>query len=138
MVPDDFVVRNDKVVTAKGLEKVDFAFEDVRVTLKTRQGERQLLDGSIRGRALPGRMLAIMYVVLRRNHNRSESCIDVSTTGDPVELENLSCSTRWLVDCPTIPNSPALVVATSTGSLSPPNHSSLRPSSSRMSISFLT
>lgn len=43
--------------------KVDLAFEGIHMTLATNNndnGQRVLLDGSLRGRAQPGRMLAIM------------------------------------------------------------------------------
>ena len=49
-----------------GLDKVDFAFTDIRMELdsgkKNGNGDktRLLLDGNISGRAKPGRMLAIM------------------------------------------------------------------------------
>ena len=52
-----------------GLDQVDFAFTDIRMELdsgkKKKNGNngdktRLLLDGSISGRARPGRMLAIM------------------------------------------------------------------------------
>ena len=51
-----------------GLDQVDFAFTDIRMELdsgKKKNGNngdktRLLLDGSISGRAKPGRMLAIM------------------------------------------------------------------------------
>ena len=48
----------------KGLESVDLGFSDIRMELQTgrskKNGVKVLLDGSIRGRARPGRMLAIM------------------------------------------------------------------------------
>jgi ABC-type multidrug transport system ATPase subunit len=48
-----------------GLETVDLGFSDIYMDLKVKKkkngsGKRVLLDGSIRGRAQPGRMLAIM------------------------------------------------------------------------------
>ena len=44
-----------------GREKVDLAFEGFKLTLKSnKNGAQEILDGSIRGRAQPGRMLAIM------------------------------------------------------------------------------
>ena len=43
-------------------ESVDLAFEGIRLELDQgrKKGTRLLLDGNIRGRAKPGRMLAIM------------------------------------------------------------------------------
>lgn len=40
--------------------KVDLAFEGIEMIVMPKNKERVLLDGSIRGRAQPGRMLAIM------------------------------------------------------------------------------
>lgn len=43
--------------------EVDLSFEGIRMTLagkNRKNGDRVLLDGSLRGRAQPGRMLAIM------------------------------------------------------------------------------
>jgi hypothetical protein len=55
------VVVDDHVAPARGLERVDLAFEGIEMTLEEKKGQqRKLLDGSIRGRARPGRMLAIM------------------------------------------------------------------------------
>jgi ABC-type dipeptide/oligopeptide/nickel transport system ATPase component len=36
------------------------SFEGLRMTLETKTGAKEILDGSIRGRAKPGRMLAVM------------------------------------------------------------------------------
>lgn len=59
---EELVIVDDHVVApAHGLEVVDLAFEGIEMSLETKKGERRLLlDGSIRGRARPGRMLAIM------------------------------------------------------------------------------
>jgi ABC-type multidrug transport system ATPase subunit len=64
---DDIVIRDDHVQAGEGLEKVDLAFEGLMLSLdlgkkkgESEPTERLLLDGSIRGRAQPGRMLAIM------------------------------------------------------------------------------
>ena len=62
---DEIVVRNDQVVPMGGLETADLGFSDLLMELqvgkkKNSDGKRILLDGSIRGRAQPGRMLAIM------------------------------------------------------------------------------
>jgi ABC-type multidrug transport system fused ATPase/permease subunit len=43
-----------------GLKTVDLGFGDIRMELQTKQGTKVLLDGSLSGRARPGRMLAIM------------------------------------------------------------------------------
>ena len=49
-----------------GLESVDFSFSNIRMELdtgrKSKNGDktRLLIDGSVSGRAKPGRMLAIM------------------------------------------------------------------------------
>ena len=63
-IVDDFVVKDDQVMSKKGLETIDLGFSDIRLELKTKKsnngGRKVLLDGSIRGRARPGRMLAIM------------------------------------------------------------------------------
>lgn len=48
--------RRDQVV----MDEIDLSFEGIRLTLQTNRGNRLLLDGSCRGRARPGRMLAIM------------------------------------------------------------------------------
>lgn len=47
----------------KGLEEVDLAFDKIILELAPKRGSKEprvLLDGSIRGRAKPGRMLAVM------------------------------------------------------------------------------
>jgi hypothetical protein len=38
----------------------DLSFEGVHMVLQSKKEERVLLDGSLRGRASPGRLLAIM------------------------------------------------------------------------------
>ena len=43
-----------------GLDSVDLGFSEIRMELKGKSGYKVLLDGSIKGRARPGRMLAIM------------------------------------------------------------------------------
>ncbi len=46
-----------------GLSSVELGFSDIRMELKGKKskgGNKILLDGSIRGHARPGRMLAIM------------------------------------------------------------------------------
>ncbi len=43
-----------------GLDSVDLGFSDIRMELKGKSGDKVVLDGSIKGRARPGRMLAIM------------------------------------------------------------------------------
>ena len=53
-------MKDDHVVPSGGLDKVDLSFEGVKMTLDTKKGTREILDGSIRGRARPGRMLAVM------------------------------------------------------------------------------
>jgi len=54
-------VKDDHVVAGGGLEEVDLAFEGIRMTLQGRNAKtREILDGSIVGRARPGRMLAVM------------------------------------------------------------------------------
>jgi ABC-type lipoprotein export system ATPase subunit len=70
---DEIVVQDDHVMAMSGLETVDLGFSDFYMELATKtkkrrdkkngvvqSGPRILLDGSIRGRARPGRMLAIM------------------------------------------------------------------------------
>jgi len=57
---DDIVVEYDHVVTRRGLEQVDLAVDGLALTLSTKKETKQILDGSIRARAQPGRMLAIM------------------------------------------------------------------------------
>lgn len=53
-------MKDDRVAALGGLDQVDLAFEDVRLELTSNKGTKMLLDGSVRGRARPGRMLAIM------------------------------------------------------------------------------
>lgn len=43
-----------------GLESVDLGFSGIRLEIKEKGGAKVLLDGSIKGRARPGRMLAVM------------------------------------------------------------------------------
>jgi ABC-type uncharacterized transport system YnjBCD ATPase subunit len=43
-----------------GLDSVDLGFSEIRMELKGKSGYKVLLDGSIKGRARPGRMMAIM------------------------------------------------------------------------------
>jgi ABC-type multidrug transport system ATPase subunit len=43
-----------------GLDAVDLGFSDIRMVVKGKNGDKEVLDGSIKGRARPGRMLAIM------------------------------------------------------------------------------
>eukprot|EP00978_Attheya_sp_CCMP212_P039754 scaffold209912_cov54-Attheya_sp.AAC.2 len=52
----------DGLVANELLQKVEIGFEDIQITLKQKKQkeDRLILDGSIRGKALPGRMLAIM------------------------------------------------------------------------------
>jgi ABC-type lipoprotein export system ATPase subunit len=57
---DDFVVEHDRIVARNGLKQVDLAFEGIQLVLTKKGRQRDILDGSIRGRARPGRMLAIM------------------------------------------------------------------------------
>jgi ABC-type multidrug transport system ATPase subunit/ABC-type multidrug transport system permease subunit len=63
---DDIIIQDDHIMAMGGLDSVDLGFSDIRMELETKKknanGEktRVLLDGSIRGRAQPGRMMAIM------------------------------------------------------------------------------
>jgi len=58
---DDMTVDSEDLQTLRKDIPMDLAFEQVRMELKQkRNGKRVLLDGSIRGRCQPGRMLAIM------------------------------------------------------------------------------
>jgi hypothetical protein len=63
---DDIVIQNDQIKAMGGLETVDLGFSGIRMELTTGKkkdngnGKKLLLDGSITGRAQPGRMLAIM------------------------------------------------------------------------------
>jgi len=52
--------QNDNVGAMGGLDSVDLGFHGIRIELKGKRGDKLLLDGSIKGRARPGRMLAIM------------------------------------------------------------------------------
>ena len=56
---DDCIVKDDHLEPI--LPSVDLAFENIQMVLQTKKnGKKQILDGSIHGRARPGRMLAIM------------------------------------------------------------------------------
>jgi ABC-type multidrug transport system ATPase subunit len=70
---DDIVIQDDHVVAMGGLQRVDLGFRGIRLELETKTKKqktsatsaektttRTILDGSIHGRAQPGRMLAIM------------------------------------------------------------------------------
>jgi ABC-type lipoprotein export system ATPase subunit len=57
---DDVVVESDRIATLHGLNQVDLAFDGIQLVLTKKGRRRDMLDGSIRGRARPGRMLAIM------------------------------------------------------------------------------
>ena len=60
------MIKDDHVMAMGGLESVDFSFSNIRMELdtgrKSKNGDktRLLIDGSVSGRAKPGRMLAIM------------------------------------------------------------------------------
>ncbi len=43
-----------------GFDAVDLSFSDIRMVIQGKRGDKVVLDGSIKGRARPGRMLAIM------------------------------------------------------------------------------
>jgi ABC-type multidrug transport system ATPase subunit len=57
---DDIVVEEDHVVPMGGMDHVDLSFEGLKLVLENGGKTREILDGSIRGRAKPGRMLAIL------------------------------------------------------------------------------
>lgn len=57
---DELVIKDDHVVPSGGLDKVDLSFEGLKLTLETKKGVKEILNGSVRGRARPGRMLAVM------------------------------------------------------------------------------
>ena len=58
---DDIVIKDDHVEAMGGLDQADLSFEGIEMLLETKNGKKKaILDGSIRGRARPGRMLAIM------------------------------------------------------------------------------
>jgi len=61
-VTDDLVVDEESSEAEAIIDHVDLAFDGIKMILETKKGQndRILLDGSIRGRAQPGRMLAIM------------------------------------------------------------------------------
>ena len=63
----DIVVEDDHIMAMSGLNAVDLGFSNFYMELATKKkkrdstgGPRVLMDGSIRGRASPGKMLAIM------------------------------------------------------------------------------
>lgn len=60
IVVDDFVVEHDHVVARAGMDHADLAMEGLKLTMKGKKETKEILDGSIRVRAQPGRMLAIM------------------------------------------------------------------------------
>jgi hypothetical protein len=58
---DGIVIKDDHVEAMEGLEQVDLSFEGLQMLLDIKgNGKKEILDGSLRGRAQPGRMLAIM------------------------------------------------------------------------------
>ena len=65
---DDIIIKDDHVMAMGGLDHVDLSFQGIKLELETKKkknggngnGKRLLLDGSIVGRAKPGRMVAIM------------------------------------------------------------------------------
>lgn len=64
-IPDEIKVENGRVKTMVELENLELGFSDIRMEILTGKksvdgGKKVLLDGSIRGVARPGRMLAIM------------------------------------------------------------------------------
>ncbi|GKY91354.1 hypothetical protein MPSEU_000107600 [Mayamaea pseudoterrestris] len=56
---DEFVIQNDRI---QAQESIDLEFSNIQLQLDQgrRKGSKTILDGSIHGRAQPGRMLAIM------------------------------------------------------------------------------
>lgn len=65
IVEDDVVIEDDHIGAMGGLSSVELGFSDIRMEMKVKKRKGKpatkiLLDGSIRGRARPGRMLAIM------------------------------------------------------------------------------
>ena len=59
--PEEEIIVQDGHI--KGMKKMDLGFNGFRMELKAKKKSktnRLILDGSIRGRARPGRMLAIM------------------------------------------------------------------------------
>jgi len=58
----DTLVVDEEDAESEVMDRVDLAFDEIKMILETKKGndDRLLLDGSIRGRAQPGRMLAIM------------------------------------------------------------------------------
>lgn len=57
--------KDDHIGAMGGLSSVELGFSDIRMEMKVKKRKGKpatkiLLDGSIRGRARPGRMLAIM------------------------------------------------------------------------------
>jgi len=59
---EDVVLEDDEDMDTGSLRRVEVGFENVRMTLRQKKGsgDRVILDGSIRGKAQSGRMLAIM------------------------------------------------------------------------------
>ena len=57
---DLIIVDGDRVVAMGGMKEVDLSFEGLKLVLAKKGNEKVILDGSIRGRARPGRMLAIL------------------------------------------------------------------------------
>lgn len=60
---EDLVCDNPQQLSTGFFQSVEVGFEDVGMVLKQKKkgaADRVILDGSIRGRARPGRMLAIM------------------------------------------------------------------------------
>ena len=65
---DDIIIKDDHIMAMGGLDHVDLSFQGIKLELETKKkknggngnGKRLLLDGSIVGRAKPGRMVAIM------------------------------------------------------------------------------
>ncbi|KAL7580267.1 hypothetical protein ACA910_013002 [Epithemia clementina (nom. ined.)] len=55
-----YVIEDNGEERPMHLDHVDLSFEGIRLELNTKKEQRLLLDGSPRGRARPGRMLAIM------------------------------------------------------------------------------
>jgi ABC-type multidrug transport system ATPase subunit len=57
---NNIVIAEDRVVSMGGGKEVNLAFDGLELVLQNKSGSRVILDGSIRGRAQPGRMLAIL------------------------------------------------------------------------------
>jgi hypothetical protein len=56
----------DGLVANESLQKVEIGFEDIQITLKQKKQkeDRLILDGSIRGKALPGRMVRFHKITI--------------------------------------------------------------------------